>query len=274
VNTFRVKNFESFQHYKDRSPPWIKLYNELLDDYDFGALPDASKFHLVAIWLLASRSANKIPFDPAWIGRRINATSKIDLDILVERGFILLDQPLQTMEQDASKPQAERLTREREEGEAEKKDIRAKRPNESFEEFWNARPRRKGPDPKEPSRARYEAAIKSGVAAEDLLAAVKRYAALEVDHIGTPYLRQTVKWLKDKSWADYPFISEEIAVLDWDNVVKMYTKTQHWSRWAGPEPGQLGCRAPAEILHKYGIRIGDPEGLYTDIAVAKVQNMQ
>src|SRR5687768_18068275 len=52
-------NFESFQHYKDRAPPWIKLYNELLDDYEFGQLPDASKMHLVAIWLLASRSDRK-----------------------------------------------------------------------------------------------------------------------------------------------------------------------------------------------------------------------
>ena len=37
-----------FQHYKDRSAPWIKLYNELLDDYRFAVLPDASKWHLVA----------------------------------------------------------------------------------------------------------------------------------------------------------------------------------------------------------------------------------
>ncbi len=64
--TFSVKNFERFQHYKDRSPPWIKLYNELLDDYGFGRLPDASKMHLVAIWLLASRNDNKIPHDAEW----------------------------------------------------------------------------------------------------------------------------------------------------------------------------------------------------------------
>ena len=46
---FRVKNFENFQHYKDRNPPWIKFYNEVLDDYDIGRLPDASKAHLFAI---------------------------------------------------------------------------------------------------------------------------------------------------------------------------------------------------------------------------------
>ena len=86
--TFSVKNFERFQHYKDRSPPWIKLYNELLDDYAFGLLPDASKLHLVAIWLLASRSNNRIPHDPNWIAKRISATEKVDLDLLRVSGFI------------------------------------------------------------------------------------------------------------------------------------------------------------------------------------------
>ncbi|HEX2761584.1 MAG TPA: hypothetical protein VHM27_13760, partial [Rhizomicrobium sp.] len=86
--TFSVKNFERFQHYKDRSPPWIKLYNELLDDYSFGQLPDASKLHLVAIWLLASRSNNRIPHDSVWIAKRISATEKVDLDLLRTSGFI------------------------------------------------------------------------------------------------------------------------------------------------------------------------------------------
>lgn len=103
--TFSVKNFERFQHYKDRSPPWIKLYNELLDDYAFGQLPDASKLHLVAIWLLASRSNNRIPHDSIWIAKRISATEKVDLDLLRVSGFI----EVQDIEvQDRGIPQAAR----------------------------------------------------------------------------------------------------------------------------------------------------------------------
>jgi hypothetical protein len=112
VRTFSVKNFDRFQHYKDRSPPWIKLYNELLDDYEFGLLPDATKMHLVAIWLLASRSENKIPYDPAWVARRINANDPVDLGLLAARGFILVDQELHKPEQVASAPIAKRLPRE------------------------------------------------------------------------------------------------------------------------------------------------------------------
>lgn len=92
-STFSVKNFERFQHYKDRSPPWIRLYNSLLDDYEFGQLPDASKAHLSAIWLLASRYDNKIPLDPDWVARRINATEPVNLDLLAAKGFIVVDQP-------------------------------------------------------------------------------------------------------------------------------------------------------------------------------------
>jgi hypothetical protein len=111
--TFSVKNYERFQHYKDRNPPWIKLYNELLDDYEFGCLQDASKLHLILIWLLASRSENKLPYDSDWISRRINASEPVDLDGLVQRGFLLLDQPLHNAEQLASTPLASCLPRDR-----------------------------------------------------------------------------------------------------------------------------------------------------------------
>ena len=87
-----IKNFEQFQHYKDRSPPWIKLYNSLLDDYDFGCLQDASKLHLVMIWLLASRNDNRLPADPNWIARRINATEPVDVSALIEKGFLVMEQ--------------------------------------------------------------------------------------------------------------------------------------------------------------------------------------
>jgi len=117
---FKVKNFERFQHYKDRSPPWIKLYNELLDDYDFGCLQDASKMHLIAIWLLASRSDNLLPYDSGWIARRINATEPVNLEALANAGFIVV---LQGGKQDASAPLAERLTRERDTNHPEKRQI-------------------------------------------------------------------------------------------------------------------------------------------------------
>jgi len=57
----RIKNWKQFQHFKDRRPPWIKLYRELLDDPDWHSLdPKASKM-LVMLWLLASENDGNLP---------------------------------------------------------------------------------------------------------------------------------------------------------------------------------------------------------------------
>ena len=99
---FKVKNYEKFQHYVDRSPPWIKLYNSLLDDYEFTCLQDASKLHLVLIWLLASRTNNRLPLDPEYLRQAIKTKTKPDLDELMTSGFIEEIQGLQLQDDCAS----------------------------------------------------------------------------------------------------------------------------------------------------------------------------
>ena len=150
--TFSVRNFERFQHYKDRSPPWIKLYNELLDDYSFAVLPDASKWHLVAIWLLASRSDNEIPADTKWIAGHIGATEQVDLTPLQQAGFIVASRALADGAQGAM-PERESETEAETETETEKEDSSAGADPSSgpakaakktypapFEEFWRDYP--------------------------------------------------------------------------------------------------------------------------------------
>ena len=87
---FSVKNWLKYQHYKNRNPPWIKLYKTLLTDYEFCGLPDASKFHYIGIMLLAAREGNEIPYDPEWVRQQIAASSKVDLDILKDAGLLLI----------------------------------------------------------------------------------------------------------------------------------------------------------------------------------------
>jgi len=43
------------------------------------------------------------------------------------------------------------------------------------------------------------------------------------------------------------------AAVDMDQTAEFYKKTGVWSRHAGPEPGQTGCKCPPEILEKHGI---------------------
>jgi len=50
----KIKNWEEFQHFKDRTPPWIKLYRYLLDDPEWHELSGDDAKTLVMLWLIAS----------------------------------------------------------------------------------------------------------------------------------------------------------------------------------------------------------------------------
>jgi hypothetical protein len=50
----RIKNWKRFQHFKDRRPPWIKLYRDILDDLEWHELDGQSAKFLLMIWLIAS----------------------------------------------------------------------------------------------------------------------------------------------------------------------------------------------------------------------------
>lgn len=59
--TYKIKNWNKFQHFKDRRPPWIKLYRDLLDDREWFELDPLSSKHLVNFWLLASENDGELP---------------------------------------------------------------------------------------------------------------------------------------------------------------------------------------------------------------------
>jgi len=57
----KIKNWHKFQHFKDRKPPWVKLYRDLLDDIDWHELDPKSAKVLVMLWLIASEEDGNIP---------------------------------------------------------------------------------------------------------------------------------------------------------------------------------------------------------------------
>jgi hypothetical protein len=84
--TLKIRNWRKFQHFKDRRPPWIKLYRDLLDERDWHLLcAEASKF-LVNVWLLASEDETQqglLPDVPT-IAFRLRLTEKETLQRLEE----------------------------------------------------------------------------------------------------------------------------------------------------------------------------------------------
>ena len=92
----KPKNWEKFQHYKDRLPPWIKLHRELLTDRAFMQLPIASKALAPLLWLLASESKDGT-FDASdeELMFRLHVTAK-DLQgvqPLIDKGFFVVASP-------------------------------------------------------------------------------------------------------------------------------------------------------------------------------------
>lgn len=89
--TYAVKNWDRFQHYKERHPPWIKLYHSLLDDDGFAELDHFSQLLYFKLLMAASRKDNRIPADASWMAtelslprRRVQGSVKI----LLAAGFI------------------------------------------------------------------------------------------------------------------------------------------------------------------------------------------
>lgn len=86
-----VKSWREHQHYKHRNPPWIKLHRAIIDDYAFAALKDKTKCHLMLIWVLAAGTEGRIPNDAKFIASRINAVEPVDIDAMIEAGFLVAD---------------------------------------------------------------------------------------------------------------------------------------------------------------------------------------
>lgn len=57
----KIKNWSKFQHFKDRKPPWVKLYRDVLDDMEWYELDPLASKVLVMCWLIASEDEGRLP---------------------------------------------------------------------------------------------------------------------------------------------------------------------------------------------------------------------
>jgi hypothetical protein len=118
----RIKNWSSFQHYKERNPPWIKLHKSLLDDYEYQSLPIASKALAPMLWLLASEnkegvinaSDEKLAFRLRMAVHEFNEALKP----LIDSGFVVLESEMLAECKRDAMPETEKSTETEEETEA------------------------------------------------------------------------------------------------------------------------------------------------------------
>lgn len=195
-----VKNWEQFQHYKDRNPPWIKLHRALLDDYEFSALPDSAKGQLILIWLFASQNEGKIPQDAKFLERKLGLSSECDLDVLVCAGFLIPEQvdsgPLASCKRTDSSLQAPcKPSRARERTKA---TYTATETDTSFAKFWDRHPRKV---------ARKDAERAWSKIPTDEIPAVmagfeRALASKQWERDGGQFIPHPATWLNGRRWED------------------------------------------------------------------------
>ena len=222
---FRVPKLDEYQHYKDRSPPWIKLHRRVLLSYKFSRLQDASKAHLMQIWLLASDLDNKIPYDAEWIGGKINATSPVDLDTLQDLDFIELLQddsdPLPERLQDAiperEKRESRGETKAKKEGDTSARPPARQNAQFDFEMFKSVYPKRSGAQPWSRAVKAANARIKEGTPFEAMIAGAELYAKFceAAGKVGTEFVMQAATFLGPEKhflepWAPPPSKAEAL----------------------------------------------------------------
>lgn len=79
----RIKNWSKFQHFKDRRPPWIKLYRDILDDLDWHELDARASKVLVMCWLIASEHDGNLP-DIKTLAFRLRMSEKDTKDCIIK----------------------------------------------------------------------------------------------------------------------------------------------------------------------------------------------
>jgi hypothetical protein len=188
------KNWATFQHYKDRSPAWIKLHRSILDDYEFSCLPVASRALAPLLWLLASEYEDgKIDASEEKLAFRFRLSLKelkCALKPLIDGGFFVsASTPLAERKHDASLEKE----REKQEQKERERETRAR-----FDEFWSLFPNKVGKGAAEKAFRKVEES--SLVDFPFLLDALRRYAAKTDDRKWC----NPATWLNQSRWTDEP----------------------------------------------------------------------
>ena len=153
------KSWSTFQHYKNRNPPWVKLHKTLLDDRDFFCLPVASKALAPMLWLLASEGEDGIIEkdlgDIAFRLRMTEADLTDALKPLVDKGFFIDASGMLAERQRVAIPETEKET------EKEKRQTQSQKPKkmsaagmilndpdllDKFQTAYQSHPRRRNTD--------------------------------------------------------------------------------------------------------------------------------
>lgn len=200
---YEVANWKEYQHYKDRNPPWVKLYFSLLTSESWVVADDAGRALMVAIILVASRNDGRIPANPEYVRKLASLNSKPNFAPLVESGFLVdASGLLAGCKHDAS---AESLIPTETEKDSETETEHASAPQAArkrdasavlarFARFWAVVTKKVG---KQASLAEFRKVNPDDELLEQMISAMMVYGQTELR-----YQKDPERWIKHRRWED------------------------------------------------------------------------
>jgi len=186
----KIKNWSEFQHFKDRTPPWVKLYRTLLDDPNWHELTGECAKTLTMLWLLASEDKKQDGYLPdiKTISFRLRVSEqKIKLHISELNHWLVNDDINAISERyqdDIPETETEAYRKEKE-------------TNADFSDFWFLYPKKIA---KQDAEKAYKKALKE-IDHEALIGSLKKYVeANRGKDVG--YIANAATWLNGKRWQD------------------------------------------------------------------------
>lgn len=226
--TLRIKDWGSFQHFKDRSPPWVKLYRGLIDDKEWHDLDPRAAKTLVLLWLIASEYHGNLPpvgklafrlrMNEAQIAEDLSKLSHwvegIDIDPISDRhqdethpggpettADVSEHQERETEGETETETEAKRLAKlDRDRLTTERLIAAEAARKDYFEEFWKAYPKKVG---KDEARKCFEKRKPSRALLDEMLAAI--LSAVGTDQWQREkgqFIPNPATWLNQGRWQD------------------------------------------------------------------------
>lgn len=199
----RVRNWSKFQHYKQRNPPWIRLYRQIIDDQDFVSLSPGACRLLVFCWCVAAENHGELPENAERLAWRLRMPIKDvakSLQELVTKGFIeSASTTLALCKQDAipyTDSESESET-DNSESESETDMPQPAVAEIAFERFWKVYPRTKNTSKAKARESWKKQKLDSLV---DLICSAAELYANDSRQIEERYVKHPVTWLNGRCW--------------------------------------------------------------------------
>ena len=266
MTQYRIKGWNKFQHFKDRRPPWVKLYRDLLDDMDWHELDGDSAKTLISLWLIASENEGQLP-SMRKLAFRLRMTEKALAAVISQLDHWLEvddNEPISARYQDDA-PETETETETETEIHCpEKVPDGVPQDKTAFEEFWKAYPRTPNMSKVKALKA-WQREKCDQLPQDQLLSAVAKYKAflaVETKKNGREYpAKHAQGWITERRWegfAEAGQSQQQKHGADWADSIpewaafKAKLSPAEWSTWFAPirpngSVASLVARTPFEF---------------------------